>query len=199
VDGRESRPEQGRALGERPLAQVLLAQRQQVKGDEGRGDLGREHAHPRFGGVETELEGVEVEAARTGDDDLAVDHGLLGKGCAERVEELREIALQGQAVAALQVERFALAEDDAAEAIPLGLVDETGCGGDLVRGAAEHGLEGRVECGHGSDATAEAAERLGERAQHSATGLCFETEHVLAPAGRVEEHRPRDSRSGLSR
>jgi len=122
--------------------------------------------------VETELEGVEVEAARTGDDDLAVDHGLLGKGCAERVEELREIALQGQAVAALQVERFALAEDDAAEAIPLGLVDETGCGGDLVRGAAEHGLEGRVECGHGSDATAEAAERLGERAQHSATGLC---------------------------
>jgi len=38
-----------------------------------------------------------------------------------------------------------------------------------------------VECGHGSDATAEAAERLGERAQHSATGLCFETEHVLAP------------------
>src|ERR1019366_9898805 len=105
VVGRESRPGQGRALGERPGAEVLVAARQQVKGDEGRRALRGEHPHPGRGGGEAELEGVEVEAARTGDDDLAVDHGLLWKRRAERVEELREIALQGQAVAALEVDR----------------------------------------------------------------------------------------------
>src|ERR1039458_8870596 len=59
VVGRESRAEQGHALGKRPAAEVLVAARQQVKGDEGRRALRREHPHPRFGRMEAEVESVE--------------------------------------------------------------------------------------------------------------------------------------------
>ena len=123
------------------------------------GALGGEHPHPGLGGVEAELEGVEVQAARAGDDDLAVDHGQLRERGAQGVEELREVTLEWQAVAALQVDRIALAEDDAAEAVPLRLVDQAGAGRDLDLGAAEHRLEGRVERGHWADRTAGVAPR----------------------------------------
>ena len=71
--------EQRPALAERRLHQVVVAEREHVERDElGRCLLG-EHPHPRLGGVDALLEGVEVEALAlgVGDDDLTVDHTPL--------------------------------------------------------------------------------------------------------------------------
>ena len=69
-------------------------------------------------------ERLEVEAVRRGDDDLAVDDAPCGQLRADRVEELGEVAGEGALVAAAQLDLVAVAEDDAAEAVPFGLEDE---------------------------------------------------------------------------
>ena len=114
--------EGGPALGQGPLHQRLVAQGEQVEGDQhGRG-LGGQEVHPGGGRVDALEEGLEVEAGPAGDDDLAVDHATrrqLGPG---RLHHLGEVAGQRPLLAAAQLDLVAVAEDHAAEPVPLGLV-----------------------------------------------------------------------------
>ena len=55
------------------------------------------------------------------DDDLAVDDAALGQRGGERGDELGEVAVHRLLVAALQQDLVAVAEDQRAEAVPLGL------------------------------------------------------------------------------
>ena len=57
-----------------------------------------------------------------GDDDLAVEDAAVGELTAERVDELGEVSSQGLLVAAAELDVVAVAEDDAAEPVPFGLV-----------------------------------------------------------------------------
>ena len=99
-------------LGERALAQVLVVDGEEVPGDvAGRRPRGQE-PDARLGRVDPEEEGVEVEAAGSGDDDLAVDDGPLGEGRPQRRLELREVAVERPQVAALHQELVAVAEDE---------------------------------------------------------------------------------------
>ena len=84
------------------------------------------------------LQRVEVEAGRAGDHELGVDHAPLGQGGAERVDQLGEVARQRALVAAAQLHLVAVAEHDAAEAVPLRLVEPAVAFGEGVGGLGEH-------------------------------------------------------------
>jgi len=94
--------------------------------------------------VDSQLEGVEVEVATIGDDEFAIEDALFGKLLTERREHLGEVAVEGFLVAALEEDFVAVAKDEDAEAVPLGLVDPVAFGRDGVDALGEHGEEGRV-------------------------------------------------------
>ncbi len=60
-------------LGERCLAQVFVAQRQEVPGDVRGGRLCGQELHPGGGGMDAQEQRFEVEAVGADDDDLAID------------------------------------------------------------------------------------------------------------------------------
>ena len=59
-------------LALRPVAQVVVAQRQQIQRDERRRRLRGEHRDARLGRVDAQQQRLKVEAVVVGDDDLAI-------------------------------------------------------------------------------------------------------------------------------
>jgi hypothetical protein len=117
-------------------------EREHVEGDEARRRLLGEHVDARLGGVDALAEQVEVRlAVLAEDDDLAVeDAAALGQA-----HELREVAREVAAVARLQVGLAAVAERDAAVAVPLRLVDPVVARRQRLGGLGELGEHGRAE------------------------------------------------------
>ena len=123
----ERRLERRAALGERPRGQVLVAEREQVEGDEARRGLAGEQVDAAGGGVEALLERPEVEPpVGAGDHDLAVDDGARRQALACRRDHLGEVARHRAGVATADLDLVAVAEHDRAEAVPLGLVERPG-------------------------------------------------------------------------
>ena len=112
------------ALGQRTIEQRIVVECQQVEGDERRRRLGGESADAGFGGMDALQQRVEVEPAIIGGrhDDLAVDDASLRQRRKQRFEQLGEVAGERALVAAGELDLVAVAEDDAAEAVPLRLV-----------------------------------------------------------------------------
>ena len=79
-----------------------------------------------------------------GDDDLAVDDALLGQVRLDRLDDLGEVAGQRPLVAAAELDLVAVAEDDAAEAVPLGLVETSSPAGGSVAALASIGFTGGI-------------------------------------------------------
>src|SRR5207237_3280317 len=88
--------------------------------------------------VQAQLQRVEIQAAWTGDNDLAVDNAVVRKPVDERVVELRKIAVERTRVAALDEHIALRTEDDRAKAVPLGLVEDLTLGRDRFRHLGEH-------------------------------------------------------------
>ena len=139
----EHRLEPRPPIAERRLAQRLVAEREQVEGDVGRRYLHRQLVHARLGGMLAQLQRVEVETAFVRDDELAVEHDAFGELREQRLAKLGEVAQQRLAVPALQIEVVTVAEDDAAEAVPLRLVRHQAGGRQLARELGEHRVERR--------------------------------------------------------
>ena len=118
---------------------------QQVEGDEGRGRRLRQLADALLGGMDALGEGVEVEPAGPGDDDLAVQHAARRELASQRLDELGEVAGERLLVAAAEGDVVAVAEDDAAEAVPLGLVEEPRLARQLAGELGQHGCDGRTD------------------------------------------------------
>ena len=74
--------------------------------------------------MEALLQGVEVEPVLGDDHDLAVDHAPLGQRALQQVDQLGEVAGERPVVARPELELVAVAEHDAAEAVPLRLVEQ---------------------------------------------------------------------------
>ena len=72
--GAEQPLEPGAAFVLRQLADVAAVDREQIEGDERRRRLRGQLRDPRRGRVQAQLQAIEVEPVRPGDDDLAVDH-----------------------------------------------------------------------------------------------------------------------------
>ena len=66
-----------------------------------------------------------------------------GSAARSGVEHLREVAGQGPVVAAAELDLVAVAEHDAAEAVPLRLVEQPGVARHLVDRLGQHGPDGR--------------------------------------------------------
>jgi hypothetical protein len=131
------------AFREGPSREVVVAERQQVEGDEAGGRLLGQQVHAARCGVDALLEGVEVEgvAGGVGHNDLAVDHGALGKVRLDRGDDLGEVAGHRPLVPAADLHIVAVAEDDRAEPVPLGFVHLT-CG-DAADRLGQHRRDGR--------------------------------------------------------
>ena len=87
------------------------------------------------------LQGVEVQALRPRHHDLAIEHAAFGQGLVQRLFQLREVAVQGLLVAALD-EGLVAAKHQGAEAVPLGLEQEAGRIGQCGCVLGQHGLNG---------------------------------------------------------
>ena len=142
---REQPFEAGAPIAQRLVEHRLVAEREQVERDVRRRDLLRELLHARRGRVLAELERVEVEPVRRRDHELAVEHDLGGQLFEQRLAQLGEVAQQRLLVAALEIEVVAVAEQDAAEAVPLRLERAgrapTACRGSTSRASARTAVE----------------------------------------------------------
>ena len=81
------------------LAQVLVADGEQVPRHERRRRLGRQHLHSRSGRVDPQQEQFELQRAVAFNDDLAVQNASVGERRPERIRELREVAIERLEVA----------------------------------------------------------------------------------------------------
>jgi hypothetical protein len=143
----ESRP----ALAQGRVEQRLVALGKEVERDErGRRLLG-ELAYPRLGWVDPVQQRVEVEPVTGDDHDLAVDDAALGQARLDRVDDLGEVAGQRPLAPAGQLDLVAVAEHDAAEAVPLGLVQKLALGHPLDRLGEHRGDRRRDWELHGRD------------------------------------------------
>ena len=111
-------------LAQRPVGVRLVAQGEQVEGDEAGRRLLGEHVDPRLGRVDPLLEHLELQPVADRHEQLAVEHAPLGQLPLDRLDQLGEVARQRLGVAAGQLHLVAVAEDDAAEPVPLGLEDQ---------------------------------------------------------------------------
>ena len=75
--------------------------------------------------MKPELERIEVETLRRGDDDLSIHHAVERKVGKKRLTKLRKVAIERPQVAALNEEVGPMAEDDRAKAVPLRLVKKS--------------------------------------------------------------------------
>lgn len=69
-------------------------------------------------------QGVEIEPVRPGNHDLTVEDAALGQVGPKGIHEFGKVTSEWLLIAAAQHDIVAVSEDDAAEAIPLGLVEE---------------------------------------------------------------------------
>src|SRR4051794_8359099 len=90
--------------------------------------------------MKTLEEGLEVEAARIGDDDLPVDDERLGGQGRECRDELGEVPRERAVVSAAQVDGGPVPKREAPKAVPLRLVHEI-TGRQLAGEAREHRLD----------------------------------------------------------
>ena len=98
--------------------------------------------------MEPHLERVEVEGAVTDDDDLPVER-RTGRQPLTQLRELGEVAQERPGVAAPEVELPSNLLEDAAEAVPFGLVLPVVPLGKLVDELRLHGREGKRARWHG--------------------------------------------------
>ena len=102
--------------------QVLARRRtQHVEQGQGRRRLPRQAHDARRRRMQAHLQGLEGKAPAGFDQQLAVEGEHLGANPAQRLDDLREVAPERLARLGLEPHPGALAQGDAAEAVPLGL------------------------------------------------------------------------------
>jgi hypothetical protein len=93
--------------------------------------------------VQAQHQRVEVEVLGVAREQFAVENEALRREPLQRLDDLREVARERPLVAAAQVDLVAVAEGQAAEAVPLWLVDVV-TGRQLARELPEHRLDQRT-------------------------------------------------------
>jgi|SRR6185503_5949203 len=95
--------------------------------------------------MNAKLQSIEIEMGAVRDDEFAIEDAFVGKLLAKRIEHLGEVAVEGFFVAALKKNFIAIAENEYAKAIPLGLVDPVAFCRDLLNALGEHGKDRRID------------------------------------------------------
>src|SRR6476646_785675 len=95
--------------------------------------------------MKPELQGVEVEPLRSGDDDLAVEHGSRRQLIQEDLVELGKVTIEWSQIAALDEDVVLGAKHNRAESVPLRFVQVAAACGQLFGQLCQHRLDGRGE------------------------------------------------------
>ena len=103
----------------------------------------------------------------------------LGELRHERIEQLGEVAVERLLVAALDEDLVAVAEDERAEAVPLGLEDPAVAFGEFADALGEHREDGRVD--------GEVHGVMVIRAPSSVVGRRSSAQHPLTSGPRVRD------------
>jgi hypothetical protein len=142
------------SLGERLPGEVAVIEGQEVEGHEAGRRLLGQPADPRRSRVEALLKRIEAEPGIGDHHDLPVHDASLRQRDAQQLHELREVARERPVVPRPELELVAVAEHDAPEPVPLGLVEETVGSRHRVHRPGEHGLHRRHDGElHGWDRT----------------------------------------------
>ena len=88
--------------------------------------------------MEPHLQGIEIQAVSGGDHDLAVNDASVGQLRDQDLVQLGKVAIERLEVAALDEELGAVAKDNGAKAIPLGLEQEVAFAGNRICDLGEH-------------------------------------------------------------
>ncbi len=88
--------------------------------------------------MQPHLQGIEIQPVSGGDHDLAVDDASVGQLREQDLVQLGKVAIERLEVAALDEELGAVAKDNGAKAIPLGLEQEVAFGWDRICELGEH-------------------------------------------------------------
>src|SRR5688572_10573836 len=131
----EPRAPRGQRLGGERLAGLVG---EEVEHDQRRRALDGELANAAGGGVDALEQVVERQPAVEGDHDLAVEDEALRAQACERLDELGEVSRQRLPLLRHQLDARAVAEDEAAEAVPLRFVLPAGVIGNLGDGERVH-------------------------------------------------------------
>ena len=91
---------------------------EQIERHERRRRLRRELHHARLCGVEAQLQRIEIQSLRTGDNDLAVDHAAGRKLSQKGLVQFGKIAVKRTQIAALDEHARATAKDNGSKAVP---------------------------------------------------------------------------------
>src|SRR6266550_5254871 len=137
--------EAGASLFERHLAQIFIADREEVPHDVRGRRLFGEKLHARRRRMNAQQQGFKIETCRSGDHDLAVDDASLRQGSSERREQLRKIAVHRLLVAALKKHLVAVAKDERAEPVPLRLEEPSVIQRQSIRRGGQHRRERRLK------------------------------------------------------
>ena len=130
--------EHGAALLKGLLAKIPIALAKDVEEDAGSRGFRGEEFYTRGGGVNAELQRIEVEPSFPGNDEFAIEDTFCGELFAKRVEHLRKVAVQGFLIAALYEDVISVTKDKDAKAIPLRLIDPVAALRDLIDALGEH-------------------------------------------------------------
>lgn len=104
-----------------------------------------EEFHAGGGGVDAQLQRIEVEPGIPGYDKFTVEDTLRRKLFAQWSEDLGEVTVQRFFITALNENFFSIAKDEDPKAVPLRFVDPVADSRDLVDPLGEHGKQWRVD------------------------------------------------------
>jgi hypothetical protein len=149
--------------------------------------------------MKAHLQGVEIEAVRRRDHDLAVEHAVFRQALEQRVVQLRKVAVERPQIAALDLETIALLEHDRPEAVPFRLVEHVALRREHVGELREHRLDRRRHRGRRVRARAVSAIRRATRRGQSgsprrSTTRLVGADSAFVPAGRDGERGSREVR-----
>jgi hypothetical protein len=130
------------APSKRESHSAATVDREQIEGDKGGRRFLRELVDSRRRRVQPQLQRVEVEPVRGGDDDLTVDDQAWRQLVDHGAVHLGEVAIERLQIAALDEDVIDATERDGAKAVPLRLVQK-GTLGQRVGQLREHRLDRR--------------------------------------------------------
>jgi hypothetical protein len=95
--------------------------------------------------MQPELQRLELESLLAGDDNLSVEDAPLRQLCLQRIDQLREVAIEWLLVAALDEDFIPVTEEKRAEAVPLGFEDPSFARWQLAHSLCEHRKDWRID------------------------------------------------------
>src|SRR5262249_33677476 len=130
---------------ERLTAKVPVPVAEQVKEDNGRRSLLCQKIHALCGGMQAQLQCVEIEAIVLNDDNFSVEHAAWRQGRAQWPEQLREISVERLFVTALDEDFISIAKYQCAKPIPFGFENPVSAFWSFTHWLGQHRQYGRVD------------------------------------------------------